>query len=50
MIRNRCPEGGMMVKARSFGSAATAEVICGTGSGVLQISKKSAPTDGPCMG
>ncbi len=38
-----------MVNGRSFGSAAGREPICGTASGVLQISTKSAPTPGPLI-
>src|SRR5512139_143063 len=39
----------MIVNARSFGSLAGPEASTGTGSGVLHISMKSAPTDAPCI-
>src|SRR5271163_3651245 len=50
MMRKRCPATGMIVKARSLGSAASTEVSCGTARGTLHISKKSAPTAAPCIG
>jgi hypothetical protein len=42
--------GGMIVNGRAVGSPAGSEASAGTASGVLQISKKSAPMAGPCIG
>src|ERR1700722_11349658 len=50
MMRSRWPDTGMMVKARSLGSVGSAGVSSGTGRVEFQISWKSAPTSGPCIG
>jgi hypothetical protein len=41
---------GMIVNGRSLGSRASTDVRSGVGLAEFQISWKSAPTEGPCIG